>query len=848
MVTLSIRLNRYARGWLLPELVLASFLLVPSVATAQDALADAKSLLDRYCVQCHGPDLAEGDFRVDGLDGSFAERATANAWLEARDRLNLGEMPPDGEPQPASEDVDKLSRWVAEQLRTAERNSLSANGRSLLRRLNRDEYSNTLADLLHLRFPPGESPLDYLPPDGTAEGFDKVSSALLLDPSLMLQYYEVARRIAEEAIVDGPPEFPTRKMTLKYEDLPKSNAIGYMITRRGLNPVPGGLQLIEGDTRSWGMLEYPDQPTNHISPTSGFYRYTLRAGGKRGANGELPRIRVRQDHPDESQQIILETEIDAPWDQPKAYTVELPRDTLGREVHVEILNDNRLYMLHRPQVEFNSRIASEGDESHFAESIRLTGRKVAEGWGGDQSAPDPEKLDLSPFPQVFLDYLEVEGPLYEQWPPRSHTELLFQGELKEGQDPLVYARAIFARFLERAWRRPVQSQELEPILRVVESELSSGGSFHDGLRVGLTAALTSPKFLYLAEPADEKRELKSYELANRLSYFLWNSMPDDELSDLAKSGRLSEPETMSREIQRMIGDPKHQRMLDSFGQQWLRTDSVLAFAPDRAIYRAYDEELGTSAQREPMEFFRYLVEQELSLLNFLDSDFLVINERLAELYDIPGVEGDEFRRVALPADSTRGGLLGMAGVHLAGADGVRTKPVSRAVYVREVLFNNPPDPPPPNAGEIEPNIEGENLTVRQRLIQHQQIESCASCHRSLDPYGLALENFNVIGQWRDVQDGEDSRGGRRPEIDSSGKLPNGTTFANFFEFREALTDQADRFRRGVVEKLWVYALGRPVEPQDNESIERVIQQMEQNDDRWAVVLKAIVECKEFQTK
>ncbi len=716
--------------------------------------------------------------------------------------------------------------------------------------MNRHEYTNTVADLLSMKFPNGESPLDVLPPDGTAEGFDKVSAALLLDPSLMTQYYRVARRIAERAIVDGPPEFPTAKMRMEFEDIAGSQAIGYLVTRLGMKPVPGGLQLIEGGTRSFGMLRYPGRRDNNVAPVNGFYRFTIRAGGARGADAAAPRILLSQSHPDDAMRAIMEVDVTAPWDKPEEYSVTIARDTLGGELSVRLVNEVSLYTGQRPGEDFRRRNGELGKQGDFTETLRLDGRKIAEGWGGERSTPDPDKLDVTKYPRVFLDYLEVEGPLYDQWPPKSHTALLFRGE--QGAGDLPYAREIFARFLPRAWRRPINEAEIEPILKVVRTELENGETFHEAIRVGLAAALTSPKFLYLAEPSaageTDSRTLNDFEIASRLSYFLWSSMPDDELFRAAKAGELTDPAQRVAQVDRMLADPKAERFVEGFARQWLRTDTFLTFAPDKYLYKEYDEKLAEAVVREPLEFFRVILRDDLSALNFIDSDFLVINQRLARHYGIAGVEGEKFQKVALPADSPRGGLLAMAGVSQAGSDGARTKPVSRAVYIREVLFNNPPDPPPPNAGEVEPNVQGERLTVRQRLLQHQQIEACASCHRSLDPYGLALENFNVIGAWRDQQDGENFRGKNRPPIDASGRLPNGGEFRGFDEFRRLLLKQDDRFRRGLAEKLFVYALGRSVEPGDDGTMTRAVADMKAGQDTFRSLIKSLVTSKAFATK
>jgi len=804
--------------------------------------------LKAHCLKCHGPDKAEGRLRVDDLTADLAERDNALNWIEIRNAINLGEMPPEGEKPLPVEMIRAMSNWITRELRAAERARTSAGGRVLLRRMNRHEYTNTIADLLSMKFPTGESPLDVLPPDGTAEGFDKVSSALLVDPSLMTQYYQVARRIADRAIVDGPPEYPTETMRLEFEDIPDSGAIGYLVERLGMKPVPNGLQLVEGGTRSFGMLRYPGRRDNNVAPVNGFYRFTIRAGAARGADGTVPRILLSQGHPDDDMRTVMEVDVTAPWDEPTEYSVTIPRDTLGSELSVRMLNEVSLYMGQRPGENFMRRNGELGKEGKFTETLRLDGRKVAEGWGGDRSTPDPEKLDVTRFPRVFLDYLEVEGPLYDQWPPKSHTTLLFRGD--RGTEDLSYARQIFARFLPRAWRRPIADNEVEPILNVVQTELKNGESFHSAIRVGLAAALTSPKFLYLVEAStgSAPQTLNDFEIASRLAYFLWSSMPDDELFRAAASGGLSSPEQRSAQVDRMLADPKADRFVEGFARQWLRTNTFLNFTPDKYLYKEYDEKLADAVVREPLEFFRTILQEDLSALNFIDSDFLVINDRLARHYGIEDVDGEEFRKVAIPDGSPRGGLLAMAGVHQAGSDGIRTKPVSRAVYVREVLFNNPPDPPPPNAGEVEPNIKGERLTVRDRLLQHQQIEACAACHRSLDPYGLALENFNVIGAWRELQDGEDFRGNNRPPIVASGKLPGGQEFSGFEEFRQTLLEQDNRFRRALAERLLLYALGRPVEPTDDDTLNRAVADMSASNDSIRSLIKSLVSSEAFVTK
>lgn len=825
--------------------VIVAFASLPGWAHSQQLPAFVTPYLNAHCTPCHGPEKQKGKIRLDTLTADYSKPSNAALWLEVRDQINLGQMPPEDEPRPKIEESQELTQWIAAQLRRTEHDSRHSNGKQRARRLNRREYTFTVSDLLQMKFPTGESPLDSLPPDGTAEGFDTVGTALLLDPSLLHLYYQIGRRIADRAIVDGPPEHPTETMRLEFEDIPDSNAIGYLVSRLGLNPVEGGLELIEGDTRSYGMLRYPGRRDNNVAPVNGFYRFTVRAGGVPDVHGNFPRMRLTHDHPNAEMEIVMEINVEAPWNEPKEYTVVIPRDTLGGELHVSLINETRLYMSQRPGEHFMQRNRELGEQGNFAETIRLAGRKVAEGWGGDRSTPDPEKLDTSGFPRLFLDYLEVEGPLYEQWPPRSHQLLL--GPANDQSEQTEKARRIFESFLPLAWRRPIEQIELTPILQLVSSELAQGASFHEAIRLGLTASLTSPKFLYLGELESTASSgiTDDFALASRLSYFLWSSLPDEKLFALAAENRLHNPTILQSEVIRMLKHPKIDRFVNGFARQWLKTDTFLDFAPDPRLYRSFDDPLAKAAVQEPIAFFREILTHDLSVLNFLDSPFAVVNQRLAQHYGFSDVEAEGFQRIPLPPDSPRRGLLGMIGIHLAGSDGIRTKPVHRAVYVREVLFNDPPDPPPPNAGEVEPNIEGKNLTVRERLQQHQAIETCAACHRNLDPYGLALENFNVIGQWRDQQDGENFRGRQRPIIDPSGTLPNGESFQTFEEFRSLLHNQADRFRRGLAEKLWIYALGRAPRPSDDHSLQTVVQDLQQNGDTLQAAIQGIVTSPQF---
>jgi len=796
--------------------------------------------LAAHCIRCHGPAKQEGEMRLDTLALNFGASESMRHWIEVMDRINLGEMPPEKEPRPEAAQSRAVAAWLAAELRHAARLSLTRGGRVVLRRMNRAEYANTIRDLLDLKFLPGENPLELLPPDGTAEGFDKVGAALMLDPSLLEKYFEVAARIAAQAIVEGPPPVATYRKRFEFEDTAKNRAIDYLCSKPDFACREHDAELIDGGARSFGEFIYPKLRT--MIPTKGLYAIRLRAAAFQAGRAEPVRIRVGR-----GDEVLLETFVTAPPEQPQTFEVQIPlAEAGGNELDVRMLNGTKLFLYNPSYGQMDKAIAEAGARNEHAEVLRLRGRMSAEG-NISGSRPDPAVLDRSKLPKLYLDYIELEGPLYEQWPPKSHQALFFK-EADAVRD-LAYVREMFERFMPRAWRRPIEPAEIEPVVRLVQQELEAGVGYEEAVRAGLIGVLTSPKFLYLVEPADETpRDLTDYEIAARLSYFLWSSMPDAALFDLARQGRLRSPAALEAEVDRMLADPKSRALVDGFAVQWLRTDEYRNFTPDPQLYPNYDAKLGQAMVEETLRFFEEILRHDLSALNFLDSDWTIVNDRLAKFYGLEGVKGEHFRRVKLPADLHRGGLLGQAGVMLRGSDGTRTKPVRRGVYVREVLFNDPPDPPPPNVGEIEPNIQGKNLTVRDRLLQHQQIESCAACHRTIDPYGLALENYDATGAWRTQQNGEGFRGRSVPPIDSSGSLPNGKPFAGPAEFKQLLVEQKDRFARGLAEKLATYALGRPIEAADRPTIDGLTAKMAASDHTLRSLMKAIVTSDAFLKK
>jgi hypothetical protein len=448
--------------------------------------------------------------------------------------------------------------------------------------------------------------------------------------------------------------------------------------------------------------------------------------------------------------------------------------------------------------------------------------------------------------------------LQGKFPPPSVKQIFFAGWQPQ-QFTADYARRIFARLLPRAYRRPVTGAEVDEIVQLVNAELDRGQDYPEAIKVGVVAMLCSPKFLYLYEPtpgATTPRELNEFELATRLSYFLWSSKPDDELFRLAGDNQLSNPGVLDQQVDRMLADRRVEGFMQGFVRQWLKIDEFDRFPPDERIFPKYYETqfngIAEDIRQQPLAMVSHLLRSDESLIALLDSDWTMVNERLASFYGITDVAGDQFQKVALTGDTTiRGGLLGMAGVHRWGSDGNRTKPVERGKYVLDVLFNDPPPPPPPNAGEVEPNIQGEKLTIRERLSRHRQQVTCNNCHRRIDGYGLALENFNVIGRWREKLDGEKPLahwGDDRPTIDASGTLPSGEHYSTYAEFKRALLKQQDRFLRGLSEKLLMYALARTIEASDRPLIDVIVTTAKQNGYSMRSMLKAIAASAAFQQK
>lgn len=915
----SIPRGRSGERALLKTLALAVLALLPANAGASgdgglspDSQAvyesTVKPFLRTTCVKCHGEQKTLSGLRLDMLGTDFLSGKTGDIWREVYDRIGNRSMPPKKEPRPDTAVASRVAEWIIQELRTAERRAKGLSGRIPTRRLNRTEYANTLRDLLSLDENFVRALEQDLPMDGKVDGFDRGGAGLFIDGAQMAKYLDTAEFVLGHELFAAKPKWTTSgksyarekidwnpsKYLGRYTDLaaypvdhPLRNKeqvtvpIGAnwgKLTRGGLEFVgtgyhdDGGIDIHGGVwhswNRSWNSGEFAD----------GWYRFRCRAGAFKGTGKyAVDEVRLWLKYtpgtPIGSKGSVV---IDAPIDQPKEFefmiflragTPDIPKSLrLGwnggpRNLVIQGPAWQKLEKDWHHVYYTNEAVLKKKPPAPPAE-LEAVKKRTQELWEryhrGMQELDvayvfNPE-VDLEAIPRLWIEWLELEGPI-ATWPPPGRTDLFCHGEDRTVDE--TYLREIFTHFLPRAYRRPVAAGEIDCVvawvLRAQETYKLSG---IEAVREGVKMVLCSPGFLLLQEPAGPSaapRRLFDHELACRLSYFLWSSMPDAELITLAAEHRLHEPKILESQVRRMIADPKGIGFVRNFTGQWLRIRDFSSVITDRNQYKSYDDDLRDSSRREPYEFFKEVLDHDLSILNFLESDFLVIDSRLATHYGIEGVTGAEFRRVPIRPEHRRGGVLGMAGILTFLTDGLRTLPVRRGAYVLETLWNAPPPPPPPNVGDLPP--VGKVKTVRERLELHRQSDSCASCHTKIDPFGIALENYDAIGAWRDRQNGERFQNDKNaPLLDTSGVLPSGREFKNLQDFKRALVAEKERFIRGFVEKMLTYALGRPVGATDRGTIDEIIKSMEpaerpeQERYRFQSLVQAVVASTAFQMK
>jgi mono/diheme cytochrome c family protein len=813
----------------------------PSVSNGPDATQNdetIRSILVKHCFECHGVEKPKGDFRVDRLPSDFADDDAREAWQTVLERVTKGEMPPKGKPRPTAHERAMLFEWISGRLKSAAGDRRAAEGRVVLRRLNRAEYENTVRDLLGIEIDLKE----LLPQDTSANGFDNVGEALHTSSFLMEKYLEAADKALDLAIANLPqPPLVQKRISLKDTHQVKSTT--ERVYRRF-----GDDGVVMFSSSAWNSVVLsPFYP-----PDRGKYRFRISAYGVQ-SSGKPVTYRV------DAGPMLMGTKsqligyFDAPADKPAV---------------VEFVDHF--------EARSTIRIAPYGLAS--AQAVNKIGADEYDG------------------PGLAVEWVEVEGPLHDTWPPESHRRIF--GDLPQGpapiynyrnrvevvsSDPVTDARRILRDFARRAFRRTVTDDDVAPLVALVERKLAEGYSFEQAMRVGLKGAMVSPEFLFLRE---RPGKLDDFALASRLSYFLWSTMPDDELLELAgvgwvsdpthsgvasdpaaatasrNSGRVGDPTyALRQQIDRMLASPKAAAFTENFVGQWLGLRDIDFTEPDHLLYPEYDDMLKSAMVQETHLFFNELLENDLSVTNFVASDFTFLNERLAKHYGIPGVEGHAFRKVTLPPDSHRGGVMTMASVLKVTANGTVTSPIVRGAWVLDRILGTPPKPPPGGVPAIEPDIRGAT-TIREQLAKHRQIESCATCHTHIDPPGFALESFDVIGGWRDnyritgwrrdaqevVVDGRKMRYYHAQKVDPADMLPDGRRFQNIDDLKQLLLEDKDQLARGLTVKLVTYATGQLPDAADQPEIEAIVAKVRGTDYGFRTLIHEIVQRELFRRK
>ncbi|MBI2950047.1 MAG: DUF1592 domain-containing protein [Verrucomicrobia bacterium] len=865
------------------------------IATAASGIAGERTstvevFLQEHCLECHDAETQKGGLDLTALKFDLANSTNFSKWVLVHDRVNAGEMPPKKKPRPEAATLAAFTKSLSSSLVAAEQAQLAREGRSTQRRLNRYEYENALRDLLHA---PWLQVRDSLPEDGEAHRFNKIGEALDVSHVQMARYLNAADYALRQAMAPyadrpetrtvryyardqrsytGPMRFSVFNTAPERATFPVLGFQGQPEVRAGKAPITVGstnqeLRELEGVGVVASAYEPIEPKFNQFrAPMAGRYKlrfnaYSVWVGPSQSNRWFIPNLddisRGRRD-------------------EPVTITAETPPRLLRKLGDFDVTPEPSVHEL---DVWLLAGEMIRPDAGRLFRS-----RPGASRWQNPLAEKDGQ-------PGVVFRWLEVEGPIYDEWPSAGH-ELLFgdlpmvnrpleaSAERRSGetnrfgqrrftppagvevlsQKPLRDAEPLLREFLRRAYRGPAGEAELKRFLPVIESALKLGNNFTDAMLAAYTAVLSSPEFVCLEE---KPGRLDDYALASRLAFFLWNSPPDEELRRSAAKHELRKPKVLRAQTERLLADPKSRRFVEAFLDYWLDLRKIIATAPDSGLYPDYylDDLLTESALEETRLFVAELLRCDLPVRNIASSDFAMLNERLAAHYGLPAVQGVALRRTPLPSESARGGLLTQAAVLKVTANGTTTSPVLRGAWIMERILGQKPPPPPPSVPAVEPDIRGA-VTIRQQLDQHRTLESCSVCHAKIDPAGFALENFDVMGGWRDRYRAE---GGSTPEkglaksgqkfafhyalpVDASGELPDGRKFRDVREFKQLLLADEQQLARNLARQLAVYATGAPVRFSDRQEIERILQRASSSHYGVRSLIHELVQSELFRSK
>ncbi len=767
---------------------------------------------NKYCSDCHDQDAAKGGLDLFSLKTDLSQPSTFATWERIYDRVAKGEMPPPQKPQPNSGEVATFRTVLAPTLAQAH----EASKGTVLRRLNRKEYENTLNDIFGTK----ADLVALLPEDGKSHEFDNIGSALGISMVQMERYLEGIQKVLDEAIATSTEASEVK--TIKAD---------YAQTREGQQHIP----------TAWGKA--PDGAVV-------FFRNGIYPSGMLRDSG------VRED----GYYKVKVTGYAYQSEKPITFSVGGTSFARGSV---------------SPTYGYYSFTPGEPQTIEFTQLIRRNYMIDITPFGvvdEEQHIQKKKSTEGYPGPGLAINHVELEGPLFDQFPTRGH-QLIFDGinrvpgkSPRRGQttfqvhsdDPVADAKATLLRVAARAFRRPVTTQDIAPYLALFQKELSDPEQFEEALRAAISAIFVAPGFLYLNE---KPGLLDDSALAARLSYALNRSLPDDELlAAVAKKELTKDPEAIWRHTERLMASDKFQRFINDFADNWLNLREIEFTAPDQVLFPEYDAFLQYSIIQETRAYLRHLFEANLRAANIVKSDFAMLNNRLGEHYGIDGVVGPEIRKFPLPANSPRGGFLSQGSILKVSANGTNTSPVLRGVWVMERILGQSPAPPPPGIPGVEPDIRGAT-TLRELLDKHRSSESCQGCHRVIDPPGFALESFNPVGGWRDhfrslgqgekvslEVNGRPVRYKQGPPVDASGTLPEKGDFSGFIEFRDLLARDEDRLAKAFATKLLTFFSGREMGFSDRPIINQIVTASAQSNHQIKDLLKLIVTSEIFRKK
>ena len=765
---------------------------------ASNSIPDSNSpqhaVLNQYCVVCHNEKLKTAGLMLDKLDVANVG-SNADVWEKVLQKVRAGSMPPAGMSRPDAATYNSLANYLETELDRAAASNPNP-GRPAVHRLNRAEYVNAVRDLLDLNTDAIDV-TSLLPADNAAYGFDNIGDVLGTSPALLERYLSAAEKVSRLAIGDLaiPP-------ALEKIDIPES----LKQDKRMSDNLPAG-------TRGGIAI-------NHYFPVDGEY---------------LIRIRLQRDFLGVIVGIADQKQIDVRLDDKRIKLFTIGGERKGRSNDVAADYDYLSTADAALEAHFTAEAGTHLVQITYLkdtvkpEILPQNGSRAGVGRGSNVDG---------------LDSITIGGPYNptELGETPSRVRILScHPATKADEEPC--AKKILSTLARRAYRRPVTDEELAPLLNLYRTGRSGG--FEAGIRTAVQGILVDPDFLFRVEGdpansrADSVHPVSDFELASRLSFFMWSSIPDDELLNLAAQGRLKQPAILEDQVRRMLRDSRSKALVENFAGQWLYLRNLPTKFPDPGVYPNFDENLRQALEQETDLFFDSIIREDRSIVDLLDANYTFVNERLALHYGIPDIHGSQFRRVTLH-DENRRGLLGQGSILMVTSYATRTAPTLRGKWLLENILGAPPPPPPANVPSLKEDRNANALTMRQRMEQHRANPACASCHKLMDPLGFALENFDATGRWRTTQ-------GKTP-IDASGELPDGTKFQGPTELRRVLLSKRDQFVGTVTEKLLTYALGRGIEFYDMPAVRKIVRDAASSDYRFSAIVLGISKSTPFQMR